>query len=206
MDHQLEALTRKLYDEGIQKAESEASEILEKARQEADQILGLARKNAEELRLTASADADQFIQRARAELKLAAEQTLGSVRTALEGLIRKEALEQPVHSALHQPETLTAIIRMAIEKMDIPKDGEPLILLAPEDAANISQPLRASLLELFDQEPLIQPMPGIRAGFRIQKGKTGYQLSFTDEDFIAFLIPYLSKEVQQILRPDHEQG
>lgn len=204
MDRQLEALTRKLYDEGIQKAESEAVKILDRARQEADQLLGHARQTAEDLRQSASQDADQFVQRAHAELHLAARQTMGSIRTALEGLIRKDVLEHPVKSVLHEPKTLTDIIRMAIEKMNIPQDGEPRILLSAEDAANVSQSLKESLLALFQKEPLIQPLPGIQAGFRIQNGMDGYQLSFTDDDFIAFLMPYLSKEVQQILRTDDE--
>ncbi len=206
MDHQLEALTRKLYTEGIQKAESEAGDILAKAQKDADHLLGVARDTADDIRDQANRDAEQLLQRARAELRLATEQTLGSVRTALEGLIRKEVLEQPVSAALHQTDALIEVIKIAIQKMDIPKDGEPRILLSPEDESKVGKPLREGLQHLFQKEPMIQPLPGIRAGFRIQNGEGGYQLSFTDEDFIAFLMPYLSKEVQQILRPDHEQS
>jgi V/A-type H+-transporting ATPase subunit E len=39
----------------------------------------------------------------------------------------------------------------------------------------------------------------IKGGFRIEKKDNSYQISFTDEDFIAFFQSYLNKKTRQLL-------
>lgn len=206
MDQQLEALTQKLYDEGIQKAEAQAREILEAARQEAKHIRDLAEREALDIRENARTEADDLTRRSQAELRLASQQTLSTVRHALETFLQKEALADPVRASLQNPDTIASLIRLVVERMTRSDSGEPTILLSPGDDNLMRGQLMAALQHVLRKEPLIQPYPGIRAGFRIQEQQGGYQLSFTDEDFIAFLMPYLSQEVQQIIRPDHEAG
>ncbi|MEZ5031062.1 MAG: hypothetical protein R2787_06665 [Saprospiraceae bacterium] len=206
MDQQLEALTRKLYDEGIQKAETEARAILDAARQEAKHIRDLADREALDIREKARREAADLTQRAQAELRLASQQTLSTLRHALESFLQQKALSEPVRAALQQPEAITGLIRLVVDRMALSDAGDPTILLSPEEEAQVRDQLNASLQDVLRQQPLIQPYPGIRAGFRIQEHSGQYQLSFTDEDFIAFLMPYLSQEIQQIIRPDHEAG
>lgn len=206
MDQRLEALTRKLYDEGIQQAETQAKEILETARQDAQHIRDLADREARDIREKARTEAEDLTRRTEAELRLASQQTLSTVRHALESFLEKEALGAPVHTSLRQPDTISGLIRLVIERMTWSDTDVPTILLSPEDEAQVSRQLTDSLKEVFKKEPVIQPYPGIRAGFRIVALGGQYQLSFTDEDFIAFLMPYLSQEIQQIIRPDHAAG
>ena len=167
---------------------------------------GYVQKEALDIREKARREAADLTQRAQAELRLASQQTLSTLRHALESFLQQKALSEPVRAALQQPDTITGLISLVVDRMALSDAGDPTILLAPEEEAQVRDQLNASLQDVLRQQPLIQPYPGIRAGFRIQEHSGQYQLSFTDEDFIAFLMPYLSQEIQQIIRPDHEAG
>lgn len=195
MDNKLEQLTRKLYDEGLEKGRREADDLVAAAHEEAAKIVGNARVEAARIVADARTDAEDTRRNTMTELNLAGGQVVNKLKAAIREMVVARALGDSVVKAALEPAFVREALVAAAKNW---REGAPLTAILPEA-------MRKELDDKFgnsvlDGEALeVRFSDGVESGFRLAPSDGGYYIDFTDEAFDALLRKYLRPKVDEIL-------
>ncbi len=194
MDNKLEQLTRKLYDEGLEKGRSEAQQLVEAAREEASKIVGQARAEASKIEGDARTEAEDLRRNTMTELNLAGAQMVAKLKSAIREMVVARALGDSVGNSFLDPAFVREVLLEAVRNW---REGASLTAVLPET-------MRGKLDEKFGDivpggELDLEFSDGVQSGFRLMPREGGYYIDFGDEAFDAMLREYLRPKVDEIL-------
>ena len=192
----LDSLTEKIYQEGIEKAEHEASEIVSNANTEAEKIISEAKAKADEILRKAQKDADQLAQKSEGEIKLKSNQLISDLKRQIRELIKDHIIREKISELALDTDFLQDIIREMIADW---KKEESAELIFSENLKSrmddrFNKAIAGSLGKLtisFDEK--------LSTGFRIQRKSDNFQVTFTDEDFNELFSSYLDERTSKLL-------
>jgi V/A-type H+-transporting ATPase subunit E len=104
MENKLRELTEKIYSEGIEKAKSDAVEILNNAQKEADGIIRKAQMEASEIISKANENAKEIKRNTESEIKLASKQAISKLKQEITEMVLVNSIEKPVRDVLKEKE------------------------------------------------------------------------------------------------------
>jgi V/A-type H+-transporting ATPase subunit E len=195
MENKLQELTRKIYDEGIEKARQEAALILGDAGKQADEVMLKARKEADEILKQARNSADELQRNAQSEIRMSSKQAVSAIRQQIATLITAKVTDAPVKDALADKAFIGDLIRKALENFN---SNAALMLPAADEKAlekyfgsRLDQVINAGVEITFDDK--------IKGGFKIGPKDNSYFISFTDEDFQAFFRSFMRPRTINLL-------
>lgn len=195
MENKLQELTRKIYDEGIEKARQEAAVILEEARRQAEETTRAARKEAEDIVKQAQSRADELQRNARSEINMSSKQAVSALRQQIATLITAKVTTDPVKEAAGDKAFIGNLIMKALENFN---QNAGLILPAADEKSlemyfgnRLSQILSSGTEISFDGK--------IKGGFKIGPRDGSYVISFTDEDFQSFFRSFMRPRTINLL-------
>lgn len=87
MENKLDVLTKKLYEEGIGKANQEAEKIIAEAKAKAESLISDAEAKAKDIQNEAMAEAENLKKKAVSEMALSARQAITALKQEITGLI-----------------------------------------------------------------------------------------------------------------------
>jgi V/A-type H+-transporting ATPase subunit E len=192
----IENLTQKIYQEGVEKANQEADDILQKAKDEAAQIVEKAKKEADDIKKSAEDDAAQLKRNTEAEIKLSAQQAVSQLKQNIKELLSGKILGESTGKLFADADFLKQIILETIKNW---KQDEGVELYLSED-------LQEKLGDAFENSIRkevknleVKPNSRLEKGFRISQEGNAYQITFTEKDFEAFFSPLLKERAQKIV-------
>ena len=193
----LEQLTEKIYREAIEKAEKEAEEIVNSAKARAKQIIADAKEEAEHKILAkARKEAELLKTSTESELQLSGKRLISDLKREITNMISDKILTQNIKGVFLNEAFFKEILLEIIKHWG----KEDIIQL------HLPKSLRDKVIKGFDQaiaahvkDLKITFDDRISGGFRISKEDDSYQISFTDDDFIAFFQTYLNNKTREIL-------
>lgn len=195
MENKLQELTRKIYDEGIEKARQEAAVILENARRQAEETTLNARKEADEILNQANQKAEELQRNAQSEIRMSSKQAVSALRQQIATLITAKVTDEPVKEAVSDKAFIGSIITRALENFN---QNASLVLPAADEkslekyfGSRLSQVITSGVDVTFDDK--------IRGGFKIGPKDNSYVISFTDEDFQAFFRSFMRQRTINLL-------
>lgn len=201
MENKLQALTDKLYQDGLSKGKEEGERLLQEAKAQASQIVESAQEQAKEIVEKARKEAEDLKNNTLTEIKITSRQMISTLKEEVENHLMQRSLAPALHSAMEQVEFVQLVIVKAMECFKPAEhNGLSLELLLPEDYRNrfdkflegqLGADLKAGLEVKFDGE--------LKGGFKIVNKTEGYQLSFTEEDFMALFEEYARPRIKQLL-------
>ena len=100
MENKLQELTRKLYDEGLEKGRAEADKVLADARKESEKIVADARAEAAEILRRAKTEAEDVGKNTMTEIALAGKQAVAKIKSEIASLIVAKATAEGVKKKL----------------------------------------------------------------------------------------------------------
>lgn len=203
MDNKIQEITQQLYREGIEKAEIEAAQILQLAQEQATAIVQQAEEGKQRLLAQAQLQATELTKRTHAELRLVINQALQKLRQNISQLIRQQALDVPLTHALQDPQALVGLLDTVINHLYLNEQGQLHIQLNAAQEDTIRTYLNGKIGETLEKEPFIKPDDSINAGFKIGRVGENYVISFTDDDFTAYISQFMHPEIAKIYQ-DHE--
>jgi V/A-type H+/Na+-transporting ATPase subunit E len=201
MESKLQELTSRIYNEGIEKANQEAAEILENAKKEAEKIVETAKKEAEKIQEQTRHETDELRKNVGNEVKMSARQSIAAIKQQITGLITASLVKEPVKAAVSDKDFLKKIIEAVIKNWD-PKSGAGLdlaVILPKEDEKTLGSYFQNKTHELLKGGLKVEFDDKMSGGFRIGPGDKSYVLSFTDEDFGNFFKNYLRPRTTKLL-------
>lgn len=198
MENKLDILTKKLYNEGVEKARAEAGEIVNRAKEEAERIVREARAEAEELKAAAGAEAEALRGKAESEMTLAARQALAAARQSLVDLVTGEVAGEMARKGFEDKAFIQELLLTIVRKWDVAEGNLDLEVLLPEgEKESLEAFIAGKCKELLDKG-LTLKVGGVEGEFVLQPRDGSYQLTFSEEVFEAFFARYtrgLTKEL-----------
>ena len=188
MENKLQELTRKLYDEG-----------LEKGRADADKLVADAK--AEAARLVAEAKAEDLRKNSMAEISLAGKQAVAKIKEQVaEMIIAKSTVEGVKAANLDAEFVKNMLVEVAHNWNGASSENVSLEALLPEaKKAELDAAMEKSAKELLAAGVEVGYSKSVKSGFKVGAKNGGYYISFSDEDFNALLGEYLRDKVAALI-------
>lgn len=199
MNEKLQELTKKIYDEGLEKGKAEAREIIEKAKKEAEDIVAKAQNDARHIIEKAEKEAEEQRKNVHSELVIASKQAVATVKQKVTDLLTQKAVEQALAGTFDDKDFVKNLITRLVEQWkDISKSNESLMVFLPEkDREQMENYLMNNVAQNIRQGMEITFEEGIKSGFRIGPKDQSYKISFTEKDFELFFKQFLRPRTQK---------
>ncbi len=201
MENKLQELTRKLYDEGLEKGRADADKLISDAQAQARKILDEARAQADEIVRKAHAKAEEVEKNTLTEISLAGRQALSTIKSEIASAIVAKSTADGVKAAALDPKFLEEMLVAVARNWNGADSGKvSLQALLPEDARQkLDAAFAKSARALLDAGIEVGWSKEVKSGFKVGAKEGGYYISFTDADLEALLGEYLRDKVYQLL-------
>jgi V/A-type H+-transporting ATPase subunit E len=201
MQDKLQALTDRLYNEGLSKGKQDGEELLQKAKIEADGIIAQAKAEAERIVAQANKEAEELKTKVTADVKMAATQSIAVTKQEIEKMVVTKAAAEGVKANLENASFVKELI-LSVVKAFNPQNASPvdLSLVLPESLKAELEPfVKNEIANQFKGEVKVDYSKKMNGGFKISPKEGGYMLQFTDEEFTQLIANYLRPATKKIL-------
>jgi V/A-type H+-transporting ATPase subunit E len=187
MAEELQHLIERIRKEGVEKAETESSDIVTAAKAEAEKIVAAAKAEAAQMVAQAEQDADVFTVRSTRALEQAGRDLLLTVGKGVEAIFNA-LLNDVVVQSLNADVMANLIGKLAEEGVSVKVSEEVLNVLKTQFADKMKSGIDLGA----DQE--------ILAGFKLVEKEGSAYRDFTDEAIVEALSAYLRPQLAEILK------
>jgi len=201
MTNKIEELTKKIYNEGIEKAKEEADRIIKNAKNEADSLIKDAEKKADEIKKSAADKKQELIRNTESEIKMTSQKVISEIKQKVTTLVTSKVVKGSLDGVVDDKDLVKKVITTLAGNWN-PASGEELNLniVLPEAFKNELNGYFESLtFKNLKEGMTVNFDNSFKSGFKIGPGDNSYILSFTDEDFISFFKNYLRPKTVELL-------
>lgn len=201
MDNKLDILTKKIYEQGVEKANHDAVEIVENAKKEAEKIVNDAKIEAERIVNQANKEAEELKTKVNADVKMAATQSIAVTKQEIEKMVIMSAAEQGVKASMSSADFVKELIKDIVKAFN-PENASPvaLDLILPEAMKKEVEPfVKNEINKMFKSNVTVSFNKKLGGGFKVAPQDGGYVLQFTDEEFTQLISKYLRPATKKIL-------
>lgn len=198
MSDQLQDLLKRVYDEGVSKANAEAEVIINNANKKAEEIVNLAKIEAETKLKQAEKDAADIKKNTSSDLQMAVNHSLSAVKQKVTELILSQTLNAKLSTTFAEAEFLKKLIMEALEAWKTGAAGGTIVI-SEAMKPHLDEFFLQSVTKLFDGKLVVDFSPIMKQGFQISPEDGTYKLSFSDEDFANLFKTYLRPRTKELL-------
>jgi V/A-type H+-transporting ATPase subunit E len=199
MTESLQTLLLRLQQDGVDKGQQQADELLRSAKTEAERLVADAKKEAARITAEAKADADRLAVRGKASLQQAARDVVLSVGHSIEQVVQRLAAER-ASAALDGPAVLSLLQRLMDAFVQHGRvNGAIDIVVGPEQKKAMTDASLAGLRQKLEHGLTLHVQPGLGHGFQVRMGKGGVTHDFTDKAAAAAIAELVTPEIAAIV-------
>lgn len=195
MEKQIQKLTDRLYQEGVERGNAQADVIIAEAKQTAAKIIAQAKADAEAMTENARKKSEELHQNTINELKLYAGQTVEAVKTALTDCITDTITTQAVDKAWEDPKFIQ---EMALKLVSEWGQKEELVI-GTEDAESLRAFFAQKAKDLLDKGVKIEEVNGLKHAFSVAPADGAYKIIFGEEEFKELFKEFLRPALIKLL-------
>ena len=204
MNDKLQELTRKIYEEGLEKGKKEAEEILLNARKEAETLIKNAHAEAARITENAAKEADELQKNVKSELAMSAKQAIAAIKQQITDLVLNEAVNAALQKSFGDKDFVKMLIQKMVENWSkVNTTNSDILLIVPESERNQYDDFFLSKLAGTVKSGIeINFEEGMKSGFSLGPKDGTYKVSFTEQDFNRFFKQYLRPRTGKLLYGD----
>ena len=195
MDSQIQALTEKVYQEGVLKGEQEAAKILADAKTQAEQVERDARARAEQIIAEAQRSASELKSNTERELKLNASKLIEATKASIVELLAGRIAGDSVQALTANPELLQRVVLEIAKGFDLKHGVEITSNQAEELKAYFAQNAKA----LLEEGLTIKQVAGKATQYTIRPQNGSFKVEIGEQEFVelfkSILRPQLAQEL-----------
>ena len=196
MENKLDVLTKKLYEEGVDKANQEAEKIIAQAKEKAAKLIAEAEEQAKGIKAGAATEVENMKKKAESEMTLSARQAITALKQSITSLISGEVAGN-IAKAGFKDEAF--VIVAILKKWDVASGNLNLeLILSEEEKEKFQQFVATKYKELLDKGLEIKVGDHTDA-FVIQPKDGGYQVAFSEKLFETFFNQYMRSFTKSLL-------
>ena len=191
----IQELTEKIYREGVEKGQAEATRIVEEARKQAEQIVAEARQQAAEIEQQARKKAADLDANAKSELKLYTGQALGALKSEVANVLTDKVVRQAVDGLAGNQDFLG---QFAVQLASKWVQDEPIVISTSE-ADSLKAYFAAKAKDLLDKGVTIEKVNGKETMLSISPADGSYKVNFGKEEFETYFKNFLRPQLIEML-------
>ena len=195
MDSQIQALTEKVYQEGVLKGEQEAAKILADANAQAEQVERDARARAEQIIAEAQRSASELKSNTERELKLNASKLIEATKASIVDVLAGRIAGDSVQALTANPELLQRVVLEIAKGFDLKHGVEITSNQAEELKAYFAQNAKA----LLEEGLTIKQVAGKATQYTIRTQNGSFKVEIGEQEFVelfkSILRPQLAQEL-----------
>lgn len=195
MDSQIQALTEKVYQEGVLKGEQEAAKILADANAQAEQVERDARARAEQIIAEAQRSASELKSNTERELKLNASKLIEATKASIVDVLAGRIAGDSVQALTANPELLQRVVLEIAKGFDLKHGVEITSSQAEELKAYFAQNAKA----LLEEGLTIKQVAGKANQYTIRPQNGSFKVEIGEQEFVelfkSILRPQLAQEL-----------
>lgn len=201
MENKLQELTRKLYDEGLEKGRAEADRLVAEAKERAARTIREAEAEAERILSEARVKADDTAKNTMTEIALAGKQAVAKIKSEIASLIVARSTASSVKSAALDPEFVKQLLLTVARNWNGADSsrGDLQALLPESEREAFAKTFDAAARELLAEGIEVGYSERVKSGFKVGARDGGYYISFSDEAFDELLREFLREKVYRLL-------
>lgn len=199
MENKLDVLTKKLYEEGVEKANQEAEKIIARAKEDAAKLIAEAEAKANEVKANAEADAENLKKKAESEMALSARQAITALKQAVTNLVSGTVSGAMATTGFKDEAFVQELLVEIVKKWDVASGNLNLELILPEAKKTEFQQFVATKYKELLDKGLEVKVGNTKEAFVIQPKDGGYQIAFSEELFDAFFNQYMRSFTKALL-------
>lgn len=198
-DNKLELLTKKIYEEGIEKAQNDAKEILDNANNKANSIIKEAENKANAILEKAQNDSAILRQKTETELSMSAKQAMASLKQQITTLISNKIAIDMTSVAFKDKEFVHELMMKVIEKWNVDSNMDINVIMNDKEKEDFEKYLLAKYKNLLDNNLTLVTNNNQKDGFVIQPKDGSYKVTFSEKVFEEFFNAYLKEYSKKLL-------
>ncbi|MBP5618933.1 MAG: hypothetical protein J6X23_00575 [Bacteroidaceae bacterium] len=191
----IQELTEKLYREGVEKGQAEASRIIEEAKQQASQILAEAREQAQGIEAQAQKKAAELNANTKSELKLYTGQAMSALKSEIANVLTNGVVEKAVADLTDSKDFLGQFAVALASKW---AEDEPIVISSSE-AESLKSYFAAHAKALLDKGVTIEKVSGKPTLLSISPADGSYKVNFGKEEFETYFKNFLRPQLVEML-------
>lgn len=202
MENKLDLLTKKIYEEGIEKANLEADEIIRKAKEEALKIKDSAEKESERIISEANREAENLKNRAESEITLSSRQTMTTIKQKISDLISEEISQNMAEIVFEDKKYVRELVGNIVNKWDTDSGNiDVSIIVNKDEKKEFNSFMKSNYKKLLDKGLEIK-VDNLDEPFVITPKDGGYKIGFSEELFKSFFGQYVKGITKTLLFND----
>ena len=198
-DNKLELLTKKIYEEGIEKAQNDVKDILGKAHNDADNIVKEAENKAKDIIEKAQNEAAALRQKTETELSMSAKQAVAALKQQIANLISNNIAVDMTTAAFKDEDFVRELMAQIIEKWNAEGNVDLNVIMNDKEKEGFEKYLLAKHKNLLDSNLTIVTNNSQKDGFVIQPKDGSYKVTFSEKVFEEFFNAYLKEYSKKLL-------
>ena len=199
MENKLDVLTKKLYEEGVDKANQEAEKIIAQAKEKAAKLIAEAEEQAKGIKAGAATEVENMKKKAESEMTLSARQAITALKQSITSLISGEVAGNIAKAGFKDEAFVQEMIVAILKKWDVASGNLNLeLILSEEEKEKFQQVVATKYKELLDKGLEIKVGDHTDA-FVIQPKDGGYQVAFSEKLFETFFNQYMRSFTKSLL-------
>lgn len=199
MENKLDILTKKLYEEGVGKANQEAEKILAQAKENAAKLIAEAEVKAKEIQTNAEAEAENLKKKAESEMALSARQAITALKQAMTNLVAGTVAGNMAKVGFEDKAFVQELLVEIVKKWDVASGNLNLeMILSETEKEKFQQFVASKYKELLDKG-LELKVGNTEGAFVLQPKNGGYQVAFSEELFETFFNQYMRSFTKGLL-------
>ena len=198
-DNKLELLTKKIYEEGIEKAQNDAQSILKKAQTEAENIVKEAENKAKAILEKAQNESAALRQKTETELGMSAKQAVAALKQQVTNLISNNIAVDMTTAAFRDEDFVRELMVKIIEKWNTEGNADLNVIMNDKEKEDFEKYLLAKHKDLLNNNLTIVTNNSQKDGFVIQPKDGSYKMTFSEKVFEEFFNAYLKEYSKKLL-------
>lgn len=191
----IQELTEKLYREGVEKGQAEATRIVAQAKEEAQKIVAAAKEQAQNIEAQAKKKAAELDSNTKNELKLYMGQALNALKIEITNVVSGRVVAQAVDTLLGDKDFLNRFTVALASKW---AENEPVVI-STADAEALTAYFAKEAKQLLNQGVTIEKVNHTDALFTIAPAEGGYKVNFGREEFETYFKTFLRPQLVDML-------
>lgn len=191
----LDSLLERIYQDGVEKSNKKSEEIVSTANQNAKKIIDEANARAEAIIKEADQKVEELKRNTLSDIRMGGEQAISALKQRIKDLIVAKVAKEGMKEIFADSSFLKTLVLEVVKKWD--KNADMSLCFSDNmkndiDSAFINSIKDAvSKIEVnFDKK--------MSTGFKISEQGHGYELSFTDQNFVEFFSMFIKQKTEEI--------
>lgn len=193
MDNKIQELAEKIYKDGVEKANSEAEQIIAKAEAQGRETIDRAKSEADRIISTAKDETDRLRSQSETEVKNMVGGAQDALQLKINSMINSAAVTKGVDKAFANPQVLYGVI------VEMAKSLSGKVEISTSDARALEDYFKAEAKEVLDQGVKITEVAGKPASFDITPEGADYKVNVSKESFTEFFKEFMRPRMREIL-------